>query len=67
MHPCYSKTELAQITRAHTKAGQIAFLRRGGIKHYIDNHGWPVVLRSTLETNHAPAHDQQSWSPNKAA
>lgn len=63
-----SRHETADLTRAKTRAGQVEFLRRNGIRHYIDAHGWPVVLRATVEGPQTQAHDgRPAWKPNKAA
>lgn len=65
---CLSRTEIAELTRAQTRRRQIAFLRENGIRHYVDAHGWPVVLRATLEGTPASAQDgRPAWKPNKAA
>ena len=63
-----SKKEVAQLCRTPQRARQIAFLLQNGIRHYLDAHGWPVVLRSTVDGT--PAHDHPApttWRPNKAA
>lgn len=63
-----SRQETAELCRARTKAGQLAFLRNNGIRHYVDTHGWPVVLRAAVEGPQAQAHDgRPAWKPNKAA
>lgn len=65
---CLSRKEIAELTRTPLKARQAAFLRQNGIRHYLDGHGWPVVLRSAVEGNPAPAGgDAGAWKPNKAA
>jgi len=64
---CLSKTEIAELTRAHTKARQLAFLRKNGIRHYIDDHGWPVVTRATVEGQPDQAQAKTPWRSNKAA
>jgi hypothetical protein len=65
---CLSKTEIAEFTRAQTKARQVAFLQRNGIRHYTDAHGWPVVTRAAIGV--APAHEEKParipWRSNKA-
>jgi len=62
-----SRREIAELARSPRKASQIAFLRQNGIRHYVDAHGWPVVLRSAVEsTGIAPA-VKPAWKPNKAA
>lgn len=63
-----SKQEVRELCRTPIKARQIAFLRSNGIRHYVDGHGWPVVLRSTVETGEAPSGQAgKPWKPNKAA
>lgn len=65
---CLSRAEIAALTRTPLKARQREFLQRNGIRHYVDGHGWPVVLRSAVEGNPAPAGDSAgAWKPNKAA
>lgn len=62
-----SRDEVRDLTRSHTRAGQSKFLRTNGVRHYLDGHGWPVVLRSAVDpTNAAPA-DGKAWKSNKAA
>lgn len=64
---CLSRAEIAELTRTSLRKGQCAFLRSNGIKHYVDNHGWPVVLRSAVEGKPDQAQDRQPWKPAKAA
>ena len=64
---CLSRTEIHELTRKHTRKGQRAFLVQNGIRHYLDDHGWPVVLRSAVEPVATPAQDGATWKPNKAA
>ena len=63
---CLSRDEVRQMCRTRIKARQVAFLVKNGIRHYIDAHGWPVVLRATVEgvQDAAPA---PAWKSNKAA
>lgn len=49
------------------RARQIGFLRLNGIKHYVDAHGWPVVLWCHIDPAHPAAEDRKVWKPNKAA
>jgi hypothetical protein len=63
---CLSREEVRELTRTPILARQVDFLRRNGIRHYLDPHGRPVVLRSAVEGDSAPA-KPQGWSPNKAA
>jgi hypothetical protein len=46
---CLSREEISELTRAHTRARQLAFLRNNGIRHYVDNNGWPVVTVAAVE------------------
>lgn len=64
---CLSREEIAELTRAHTRARQLAFLRNNGIKHYVDNNGWPVVTLAAVEGLQALRRQKAPWSPNKAA
>ncbi|GLQ45658.1 hypothetical protein GCM10007862_07090 [Dyella lipolytica] len=68
MSICLSRDELAELCRTSRKAGQIAFLRLNGIRHYLDAYGWPVVTRAAIgipqESDAAPA---PRWRPNKCA
>jgi hypothetical protein len=65
---CLSREEIAELTRAHTRATQLAFLRRNGIRHYVDNQGWRVVTHAAVagEATSA-AQAKPAWHPNKAA
>ena len=62
-----TRPEIAELTRTKLKAGQAAFLRQNGIRHYVDAHGWPVVTRAAVEGDREAAHAPVSWKPNKAA
>lgn len=62
-----SRKEVAELARTPIKRRQVAFLCDNGIRHYLDAHGWPVVLRSAVEGNPAPAAPAEGWKPNKAA
>lgn len=64
---CLSRSEIAELTRTPLKARQAAFLRANGIRHYLDAHGWPVVLRSAVEGSEAAPNAGGQWKPNKAA
>ncbi|KRA74225.1 hypothetical protein ASD78_12075 [Lysobacter sp. Root667] len=64
---CLSRSEIAELTRARKRADQVAFLRTNGIRHYVDLHGWPVVLRSVVEDTAPAATAAPTWKPNKAA
>lgn len=45
---CLTRDEIKALTRRATKACQLRFLRQNDIRHYIDCHGWPVVLRAAV-------------------
>lgn len=62
-----TRDEIATLTRCKLKAGQLAFLRSNGIRHYVDAHGWPVVTRAAVEGERDQAQAPVSWKPNKAA
>lgn len=64
---CLSRREIAELCRTPQRARQAAFLRQNGIRHYLDAHGWPVVLRATVEGAQAAAPAAEGWKPNKAA
>lgn len=64
---CLSREEIAELARAHTRARQLAFLRNNGIKHYVDNNGWPVVTLAAVEGLQTAGRKNAPWSPNKAA
>ena len=63
---CLSRDEVRELCRSPQRAKQVAFLRANGIRHYVDAHGWPVVLRSSVEGAPA-AKAAPAWSPRKAA
>jgi hypothetical protein len=67
MSLCLSREEIVELTRAHTRAGQLRMLRANGIRHYVDNDGRPVVTRAAVEGLPDKAQDDQPWKPNKAA
>lgn len=62
-----TRDEIAALTRCKLKAGQLAFLRQNGIRHYVDAHGWPVVTRAAVEGERDQAQAPVRWKPNKAA
>lgn len=64
---CLSRREIAALTRTPLKAKQREFLQRNGIRHYLDLHGWPVVLRSAVEGAPSPPAAPGGWSSNKSA
>lgn len=64
---CLSRKEIAELTRASTRARQLGFLRKNGIRHYVDDYGWPVVTRSAVQGEPARVPAASAWRPNKAA
>lgn len=60
-----SRDEVAELTRSPQRARQIAFLVRNGIRHYVDNYGWPVVVRSAVEGNDKAKPAVPKWTPAK--
>ncbi|QHG87980.1 DUF4224 domain-containing protein [Xanthomonas sp. NCPPB 1638] len=64
---CLSRDEVAALCRSPQRARQELFLRKNGIKHYLDVHGWPVVLRSAIDPTEKKTAIVAAWSPNKAA
>lgn len=67
MSLCLTREELAELTRTKLKAGQVKFLIKNGIRHYVDAHGWPVVTRAAIgigdEAKENPPLPR--WRPNK--
>ena len=64
---CLSKSEVRELTRTPFRARQVAVLQHTGIRHYLDAGGWPVVLRSAVESTPEPAGGKPVWKPKKAA
>jgi hypothetical protein len=64
---CLTRDEIAELTRCRLKAKQVAFLRANGIRHYLDDHGWPVVTRAAVEGAKDEAQAIRPWKSNKAA
>lgn len=62
-----SRNEVRELTRSPQRAKQAAFLRKNGIPHYLDAHGWPVVLRSAVDGSGQAQAAPAKWTPNKAA
>lgn len=69
MSLCLTRDELAELTRAKLKAGQLAFLCKNGIRHYVDVHGWPVVTRAAVGIGSEDEGDEKPplprWRSNK--
>jgi hypothetical protein len=65
---CLSRDEVAELTGAKTRAGQIRVLRSNGIYHVIAAGGWPNVPRTAIDGK--PRQEQDAapkWKPRKAA
>lgn len=63
---CLTRKEMAELARSPQRRRQIEFLRRNGIPHYIDAHGWPVVQRSAIGESASPvATAPRPWRSNK--
>ncbi|MDX5517574.1 DUF4224 domain-containing protein [Stenotrophomonas sp. RG-453] len=63
---CLTRDEIKALTRTPQKARQLMFLRQNGIRHYIDGHGWPVVLRAAVGIiEPAPVAKVPEWRSNK--
>jgi hypothetical protein len=61
-----SRDEVRELTRSPQRARQVAFLKKNGIRHYVDGHGWPVVLRATV-AGESSAEPRKAWKSNKVA
>lgn len=62
-----SRGEIASLCRTPQRARQAAFLRKNGIKHYLDAYDWPVALCSSVEGTAAAAKQPLTWTPSKLA
>ena len=62
-----SRGEVAELTGAHTRAGQLRVLRQNGTRHTINAAGWPVVPMSAIDGAPAKTDDSQPWRSNKKA
>ncbi len=62
-----SRDEIAGLCRTPQRARQAAFLRKNGIKHYLDAHDWPVVLRSSVEGTAPTPKAPPTWTSSKVA
>lgn len=65
--PFLSRAQIAEFTRAHTRAKQLRVLRKNGIRHYVDDGGWPIVTTSAVEGMRESEQDRAIWKPAKAA
>lgn len=64
---CLTREEIAELARTPQRKRQVAFLRKNGIRHYVDANGWPVVTRAAVEGMREAEQDRPAWTPNKAA
>lgn len=62
-----SQGDVANLTGAHTRTGQVKNLVQNGIRHSINAAGWPVVLWANLEGGRPVKAARSEWKPNKAA
>lgn len=62
-----SREDIRAMTRTPIRARQVAFFARNGIRHYVDEHGWPVVTWAAVEGQREQAQTPAVWKPNKAA
>jgi hypothetical protein len=60
-----SHGEVAEMTGAHTKAGQLRNLRQNGTRHTINAAGWPVVPMSAVDgTKDTTGAERPRWKSN---
>ncbi|AAO28263.1 DUF4224 domain-containing protein [Xylella fastidiosa subsp. fastidiosa] len=64
---CLSRSEVAELCGTPQRARQAAFLRKNGIRHYLDAHDWPVVLRAAIDAMPPSAVVRPVWKSNKVA
>lgn len=57
-------SEVAELTRAKTRARQIEVLRRNAVPFIVAADGWPVVARAAVEGGKQPAQDARPWQPD---
>lgn len=57
--------DVAALTGAHTKRGQIKNLAQNGVRHTVNAAGWPVVLWSAVDgTAKAGTESTPGWTSN---
>ncbi|RWA38035.1 DUF4224 domain-containing protein [Xylella fastidiosa] len=64
---CLSRSEVAELCGTPQRARQAAFLRKNGIRHYLDAHDWPVVLRAAIDAMPPSPMAPPVWKSNKVA
>ena len=62
-----SHGEVADMTGAHTRKGQLRVLQQNGVRHTINAAGWPVVALSVIDGSASNAGASQPWRSNKKA
>ncbi len=62
-----SREEITALCRTPQRVRQATFLRKNGIKHYLDAYDWPVVLRSSVEGTTAAAKQPPTWTSSRVA
>ncbi|WP_223504878.1 DUF4224 domain-containing protein [Pseudomonas sp. BF-R-24] len=59
--------QVCELTAARTKAGQLAVLRKNGIRHTVKRNGWPCVTTSALiVSKQLQSALPTTWQPRKA-
>lgn len=56
-----SHGQVAELTGAHTRAGQIGNLVKNGTRHTINASGWPVVPLSAIDGSQKAGEDPAAW------
>lgn len=60
-----ARGDVAELTGAHTKRGQIQNLARNGVPHMINAAGWPVVMWSAVDGSAKKAAEADgAWTSN---
>jgi len=67
MSLCLTREEITELTHTPQRKRQVEFLRKNGIRHYVDAYGWPSVTRAAVEGFEQTKEDRPAWKPNKAA
>lgn len=63
-----SRGEVAELTGAHTRAGQIRNLATNGIRHSINAAGWPIVTWAAVNGTAGGADAARpAWKSNAKA
>ena len=56
-----SHGQVAEMTGAHTRKGQLRVLRQNGTRHTINAAGWPVVPLSAVDGEKAQPEEGRAW------